>query len=374
MNRTEKHSFRNLNVKLKVVTYHGSKRDNLVDEIQGADIVLTTYNILVADHLKKRNSLPSFAWFRVVLDEGMSSRSRNRTCHRLTHKAHIIRRQSTKVHKCVADLDANFRWCLTGTPIQNRLDDIGALFSFIRAKPFDSMGVFRKYISAPFDQGSQNPAESQKRLTLLMDSVCLRRTKELLDLPGHQERIREIEFTQEECSQYEETMQAMNRRLRQVTDSRSRFGMFQVLLQLRILCNLGTFQQKSHWAMTQSLRDMREDARFSISHGEEFCFLCLSNLDSYRQYRPFKGTCAHVLCSECVSERTQQCPICEISLAQRDRQMVSETSFGHLNRENYFRAEGYSSKMAAMMTDLRENLWASKRQVLPAAAWSCQRG
>lgn len=46
-------------------------------------------------------------WRRVILDE-----------------AHYIRNASTQVSKAVRRLDAWFRWCLTGTPVQNRVQDV----------------------------------------------------------------------------------------------------------------------------------------------------------------------------------------------------------------------------------------------------------
>ena len=59
------------------------------------------------------------------------------------------------------------------------LEDIGALFTFIRASPFDSMATFRRFIVTPFDEGEERRALASERLGLLLDSVCLRRMREL---------------------------------------------------------------------------------------------------------------------------------------------------------------------------------------------------
>ncbi len=58
-------------------------------------------------------------WGRVVLDE-----------------AHRIRNQKTRRFKSIVGLNADFRWCLTGTPIQNRLSDLFSLVLFLEIFPF----------------------------------------------------------------------------------------------------------------------------------------------------------------------------------------------------------------------------------------------
>ena len=87
---------------------------------------------------------------------------------------------STKLFRAAFKLSANFRWCLTGTPIQNRLEDIGFLLAFLRIAPFEDVFEFRRHIIAPIMNGT---GRGTHNLRLLLDSVCLRRTKVLLDLP-----------------------------------------------------------------------------------------------------------------------------------------------------------------------------------------------
>ena len=65
------HNFRHLDGSLNVLKYHGVKRKELVlPHIQDADIVLTTYNTLVAEFGSKASPLHRLNWYRVVLDEG----------------------------------------------------------------------------------------------------------------------------------------------------------------------------------------------------------------------------------------------------------------------------------------------------------------
>ena len=63
--------------------------------------------------------LHSVRWRRVVLDE-----------------AHNIKDKASSTAKAAFALDARFRWCLSGTPLQNRVGELYSLIRFLRAYPF----------------------------------------------------------------------------------------------------------------------------------------------------------------------------------------------------------------------------------------------
>lgn len=291
--------------------------------------------------------------------------------------AHIIRRQETTFNHAVSDLKTNARWCLTGTPIQNRLEDLGSLFAFIRASPFHNMATFRRYVTLPFDESEQRRVVATRNLALLLDSLCLRRSRELLHLPEPKERVIVLEFSKEEREVYEETMNVMNRALRQKageSHSKNTFGLFQIQLQLRILCNHGTYQRPFSWAR-RSLLDEREAALCAVGSREILCTVCrqpIPILDSNKAYGRNVGRCAHVLCSECLDENkeingsagddTTQCPLCLIAgipIINSQRGPLTEDG------ENaYLKADGHSSKMESLVANIKDGLWESKRSVL----------
>lgn len=283
--------------------------------------------------------------------------------------AHIIRRQATTFNRAVSEIAARSRWCLTGTPIQNRLDDIGALFAFIRARPFDNLANFRRYISTPFDETEERREIATKSLAKLIDSLSIRRTRDLLDLPVIHQRLRELKLTAEEGIRYKQTMADMKRLLQeQVGDefAQSQFGMFQVQLQLRILCNHGTFQQRFSWAK-RSVLDEQEAQLCAGSTEEVKCFFChqlIPVMDSNRIYREDNGLCAHVICSECFGDPqsdsttgkgTRQCPACVLS------GIIKSQGNGATTDDDYFQKQGISTKMEAVTHDVKENLAEHKR-------------
>lgn len=121
------------------------------------DVIFTTYATAIEDTKKNLSPLSRIHWFRIVLDEG-------RACvvqaylYSLTryHAAHKIRNQNTKMFKSIQELPVHRRWCLTGTPIQNRLEDLGSLVAFLCLTELERMPTFRKYIIAPTLTGREN--------------------------------------------------------------------------------------------------------------------------------------------------------------------------------------------------------------------------
>jgi SNF2 family DNA or RNA helicase len=109
--------------------------------------------------------------------------------------AHHIRNRSSQAFKAACAIHSQRRWCLTGTPIQNSLDDYGALLSFLAIPPFKDKSKFDFWIATPL---KNRRADSLRRLKDLIRATCLRRTKSTLrgscELPKRTERIERVEF------------------------------------------------------------------------------------------------------------------------------------------------------------------------------------
>ncbi|OHE92071.1 SNF2 family domain-containing protein [Colletotrichum orchidophilum] len=382
---------------LKYVKYHGPNREKDIDKIKGSDVVVTTYNTLSAEFEKKSSILHKIGWYRIVLDE-----------------AHIIRRPATTFYHSCTRLYARSRWCLTGTPIQNKLADIGALFAFIRATPFDNPATFRRYIEVPFDQSVDNLQKVKERLITLLESLCLRRTKNILHLPGLSERVIELDFSPEEREQYDKTKKILMRIIKQKVgeiEKSSKFGLFQANLQMRILCNHGTFQKPFSWGR-RSYRlyrlDEREAAVSALGQNAEItcdgCRQPMPILGSGRLRNEFDEQCAHVFCSECLEDSDlssastpalgshgRHCPACDnwMRLAKTQRPSAAtaasagsvtvplvrvdgpgvdavgmsdgstQTTSG-ADEADYFNTVGYSTKMEALIRDVQVDVSTTK--------------
>lgn len=296
--------------------------------------------------------------------------------------AHMIRRQATTFHRAVRDLSAKSRWCLSGTPIQNSLIDLGALLVFIQAKPFHHLGIFRHWISNPFEARSTRH-RAIERLAFLLEGICLRRTIERVDLPGQRDEIHVIDFTPAERKQYKETKNAMQRFVIQKVgeyNEQKTFGMFQIFLQLRSLCNHGTYQRPFSWAK-KMLLDEEADPVCSITRDSlARCVGCREPLPLISgESRPaYAENCKHVLCQECspVTERSSNpamrpsCPICKsrkampFSFGQNNHPPPHDSADTENDDDGYLRSNGHASKMTMLVSDVQKDLHTTKRQVL----------
>ena len=246
------------------------------------------------------------------------------------------------------------------------------------------MATCRKFITSPFEEGGHSRPVACERLSLLLDSVCLRRTKNLLALPDQQDRTHTLDFSEEEQELYEQTKKIMARAIRQdagEVDKKSALRIFQAHLQLRLLCNHGTFQHPFSWASKRNLQSEREAALCSVGQYDETnCSICRQSmpiLGINRVYRTYAGNCAHVLCLECLPAEAQEdstgqgsivspCPLC-YSPSVPTSGFEADGSFAgqeqEERQENYFRPQGRSAKMAALISDVQEDLQSTKRQV-----------
>jgi DNA repair protein RAD5 len=126
----------------------------------------------------KQSPLWLIHWRRIVLDE-----------------AHIIKCHTTKISEAVCTLSARFRWCLTGTPIQNSVEDVFPLLRFLKVDPWGTWSWWYKTIVQKIQ--THRVHEAIIAVRRILHSIILRRTKEtrtscgdlILTLPKKKEYI-----------------------------------------------------------------------------------------------------------------------------------------------------------------------------------------
>lgn len=215
---------------LKYYVYHGANRITDINALAHYDLVITTYSIVASEYggrAKRKDIEPLLQtnFFRIVLDE-----------------AHMIREQSTRQSQAICALSAQRRWAVTGTPVQNRLDDLGALIKFLRVHPFDK-GGFSQFILAPFKNADP---EIIPKLRLLVDSITLRRLKDRIDLPGRHDHVVRLPFTDEEFGLYDwfakdsqNTLKVIAGEQKKSLGGKTYAHILRAIMRLRLLCAHG---------------------------------------------------------------------------------------------------------------------------------------
>nr|XP_020013924.1 helicase-like transcription factor [Castor canadensis] len=281
--------------------------------------VLSNWIDQFGQHIKSETKgdspLHSIRWLRVILDEG-----------------HAIRNPNAQQTKAVLDLEAERRWVLTGTPIQNSLKDLWSLLSFLKLKPFIDREWWHRTIQRPVTMGDEG---GLRRLQSLIKNITLRRTKTskikgkpVLELPERKVFIQHITLSDEERKIYQsvknEGKATIGRYFNEGTVLAHYADVLGLLLRLRQICchtHLLTSAVSSSGPSAFSLgNDTPEELRTKLirkmklilsSGSDEECAICLDSLTV-----PVITHCAHVFCKPCICQVIQneqphaKCPLC----------------------------------------------------------------
>ncbi len=166
---------------LRVRTAHGSDRDEALDGLGPATVVLTSWTTL-ALHAEAFAERP---WSTVVLDESQA-----------------VKNAGTRRARAVRLLRAPFVLALSGTPVQNAPHELWALFDVIAPGLLGPARHFHVHTAVPMAEGDQAAAE---RLRRRVSPLILRRTKEqvLRELPPRTDVVLPVVLTPEERDRYE---------------------------------------------------------------------------------------------------------------------------------------------------------------------------
>ncbi len=203
---------------LVVSTLHGPKRRALFASAFAADVVLTTYPVLLRD----LSSFEAREFYYVVLDE-----------------AQVIKNRRSLVTRAAGSLRAEHRLCLTGTPIENSLDELWSIFEFLMPGLLGNAERFRARFRA------LDPEDSADELAALRARVApfmLRRMKEQVarDLPPKTELVRPVELLGDQRELYESIRIAAHSQVRRAIQkmglTRSTIPILDALMKLRQVC------------------------------------------------------------------------------------------------------------------------------------------
>ncbi|XP_073046809.1 DNA repair protein RAD5B [Primulina eburnea] len=343
------------------VHYGGGRTDN-PRVIADLDVVLTTYGVLTEAYKKDSDNsiFHRVEWHRVVLDE-----------------AHIIKSSKTLAAQAAFALSSYCRWCLTGTPLQNKLEDLYSLLCFLHVEPWCNWAWWNKLVQRPYDNGDPR---GMKLIKAILRPLMLRRTKEskdkhgrpILVLPPTDVKVIECEQSEAERDFYEALFKKSKVQFDQFVAQGKVLHNFanilELLLRLRQCCNhpflvmsrgdtqeyadlnklarrflqtnpdSGTHQAPSRAYVEEVVRDLQ--------NGENAeCPICLESADD-----PVLTPCAHRMCRECLisSWRTQVaglCPICRQTLKKTDLITCPSSSHFRIDVDKNWKESSKVSKL-----------------------------
>ncbi|AQK50397.1 Putative SNF2-domain/RING finger domain/helicase domain protein [Zea mays] len=329
--------------KLSVLVYHGGARTKDPRELAKYDVVVTTYTIvanevpkqMADDDADQKNSeepsasnkrkpsanmqnkakkkkkklkdsnfdldsgpIARVRWFRVVLDE-----------------AQTIKNFRTVVARACCGLRAKRRWCLSGTPIQNAIDDLFSYFRFLKYDPYCTYNSFCTMIKHPIARDAIN---GYKKLQAVLKVVLLRRTKEtvingkpIINLPPKTINLNKVDFTQEERSFYlmleERSRQQFKAFAAAGTLKQNYANILLMLLRLRQACdhpilvkgNQSEYGGDGSIEMAKKLpKEVVIDLLAKLEVGSTLCGLCNDTPED-----AIVTICGHVFCYQCIHER-----------------------------------------------------------------------
>jgi SNF2-related domain/SNF2 Helicase protein/Helicase conserved C-terminal domain len=207
---------------LRVHMHHGGERlsgEDLADVARSSDVVITSYDIATRDV----DALAAVAWDRLVLDE-----------------AQDVKNPATKRARALRRLEARRMVAMTGTPIENRLDELWSIMDIINPGLLGSRERFQRTFARPIE--AHGDTRALERLRAMVQPFILRRTKDgpevELELPKITVTKEYCRLTLEQASLYRATVDRWMPRIEEHEKAFGRRGaVLAMLSQLKQVCN-----------------------------------------------------------------------------------------------------------------------------------------
>lgn len=314
-----------------IVAHHGrtkiGRSENAIRvDMSRFNIILTTYGTVENSYRKKNSQLHSLKLTRIVLDE-----------------AHTIKDNRSSTAKAISMLHAEYRWGLTGTPVQNRVNDLLSLIKFLKIDPqsyyfckkcackslvwlrsnekedagrcgWCACGHFaashfswwNRRIAGPIRElgHTERNEELFTRLQHITKQFILRRTKAELEkslgLPSKIVIVKRCLFSPQELEFYTSLY----------SDTKSKFSSYAIRGQvLNNYAHIFELLQKMRMAVNHPYLTYKNS---SLIEDVPICGYCNAEAED-----PVRSKCNHVFCrgeAEVFLQHTGKCPVCHVPI------------------------------------------------------------
>ncbi len=203
-----------------------------------------TFSIATYDTIRRDlECLKDIDWEIIILDE--AQRIKSRGGYRINRETGERKVTGCKTTAAIKELNARYRWAITGTPIENSIVDMFSILEFLDPMIFGSIAAFKKRYMKQTPWGAQTGTSQSEELKLKLAPIVLRREKALVLpwLPPYSENEEPCELIGDQKKLYEEieneTLEALNAIAnKQGRDlQRARFEVIAKMVYLREVCD-----------------------------------------------------------------------------------------------------------------------------------------
>ncbi|KAI4726744.1 hypothetical protein E4T49_05401 [Aureobasidium sp. EXF-10728] len=388
--------------KLKVLVYHGTnaKSKNMkVSELKKYDVIMISYNSLESLHrkevkgwtrngdiVKEASPIHALTYHRLILDE-----------------AHSIKTRTTQVAKACFALKGKYKWCLSGTPVQNRIGEFFSLLRFLEVRPFadyfckkcpcsllhwsldsqhmcteckhtgmEHVSVFNQELLNPITQSedSQMRSEAMDKLFLITSRIMLRRMK--------RDYVSSMELPPKEVIVHNEFFGDIERDFSQSIMSNTA-RQFDTYVSRGVMLN----NYANIFGLIMQMRQVSNHPDLILKRkAAEGMNVLVCNICDEPAEEPIRSKCKHDFCRTCVKNYAQsveedagdvECPRCHIPLSidfdmpeleQNEEAVKKNSIINRIKMENWTS----STKIEMLVYDLYK--LRSKKQTLKSIVFS----
>ncbi|MBD2301510.1 DEAD/DEAH box helicase [Nostoc sp. FACHB-190] len=206
---------------LKVMQYHGDKRPKgkaFVEAVNKHNLVITSYSLIHRDV----RLLQTVSWQIIVLDEAQN-----------------VKNPDAKQSQAIRQIEATFRIALTGTPVENRLQELWSILDFLNPGYLGNKQFFQRRFAMPIEK--YGDAASLTQLRSLVQPFILRRLKTdkeiIQDLPDKQEMTIFCGLTTEQAALYQQAVDTSLVEIESAEGLQRRGMILALLTKLKQICN-----------------------------------------------------------------------------------------------------------------------------------------
>ncbi|MVN92062.1 DEAD/DEAH box helicase [Mucilaginibacter aquatilis] len=254
---------------LRMMVHTGAFRYKSPDVFGKYDVVVTTYGISRIDV----ELFKAFFFDYIILDESQN-----------------IKNPSSKSYQAVKQLKSRHKLILSGTPVENTVNDLWTQMSFINPGLLGSQQFFLNEFVTPIEK--KKDEDKAHRLQALIKPFVLRRTKEQVatELPPKTEQLFYCKMTDEQSTVYEKIKSEYRNELLQSledgTFAQTQIQVLQGLIKLRQIANHPSMIDESYEGDSGKFEDVVHTLSNVLDGGHKVLIFSqfVKQLNIYRQY------------------------------------------------------------------------------------------